>query len=57
MRRFWESDVPAAIGPLTISPEVAVEMLGSNTANRRRKDIKIDRYARDMMNGSWRLTG
>lgn len=57
MRKFWESDVPATIGPLTISPEVAVEMLGSNTANRRRKDIKIDRYARDMMNGSWRLTG
>lgn len=57
MRKFWESDVPATIGPLTISPEVAVEMLESNTANRRRKDIKIDRYARDMMNGSWRLTG
>lgn len=57
MRKFWESDVPATIGPLTISPEVAVEMLGSNTANRRRKDLKIDRYARDMMNGSWRLTG
>lgn len=57
MRKFWESDVPATIGPLTISPEVAVEMLGSNTANRRKKDLKIDSYARDMMNGSWRLTG
>ena len=57
MRKFWESDVPATIGPLTITPEVAVEMLESNTANRRRKNFRIDRYARDMMNGSWRLTG
>lgn len=57
MRRFWESDVPAAIGPLTITPEVAAEMLGVNTVNRRKKDLRIDRYARDMMNGNWRLTG
>lgn len=32
-------------------------MLGSNTVNRRKKDLRIDRYARDMTNGSWRLTG
>lgn len=57
MRKFWESDVPAAIGPLTITPEVAAEMLGANKVNRRKKDLRIDRYARDMMNGSWRLTG
>ena len=55
--RFWVSSTPSVIGPIGVTPEVAAEMLESNGANRNKRDGNIDRYARDMESGHWRLTG
>ena len=55
--RFWVSSTPSVIGPIGVTPEVAAEMLESNGANRNKRDGNIDRYARDMASGHWRLTG
>lgn len=55
--RFWVSSTPSVIGPISVTPEVAAEMLESNGANRNKRDGNIDRYARDMASGHWRLIG
>lgn len=41
----------------TITPEMARELLKTNTNNRRVKEVTLDRYARDMENGRWTFTG
>lgn len=41
---------------VTITPEVAAQLLELNTANRRPKERAIAHYAREMAEGRWRLT-
>lgn len=41
----------------TITPDTARRMLAKNTGNRTPKKNAIDRYARDMQNGWWHVTG
>lgn len=41
----------------TITPELAKQLLGGNTKNRRIKQGTVDSYARDMKAGNWRVTG
>ena len=40
-----------------VTPEIAEAWLGKNTANRNINRQNIDRYARDMKAGKWRLNG
>ena len=40
-----------------ITPELAKAYLGLNTKNRRKRDRRIESYARDMRAGSWVMTG
>lgn len=41
---------------VTITPEVAAQLLERNVANRRPKERAINHYAREMREGRWRLT-
>lgn len=41
----------------TITPAMARVYLGLNVKNRRKKDHRITRYARDIAAGNWKLTG
>lgn len=40
-----------------VTPAIAAEWLGSNTHNRNVRERTVARYARDMLNGDWRLNG
>jgi hypothetical protein len=42
---------------MTITPEMAVEMLGTQVANRPISAKSVTEMARDMRNGNWRVTG
>lgn len=41
----------------TVTPEMAKEYLKLNTSNRTLRTSKVRAYARDMLNGTWQLTG
>lgn len=40
-----------------VTPDLAREWLGYNTINRRHRPKAVSRYARDMLDGNWRMTG
>lgn len=42
---------------MTITPEIAKQMLLSNGSNRRLRAHRVSKYANDMRNGNWHLTG
>lgn len=42
---------------VTITPEMAEHLLNTNSNNRSLRSNLVDRYARDMSNGNWTLTG
>ena len=42
---------------VTITPDIARAWLDQNVSNRRVNQTYVDSFARDMRNGSWRLTG
>lgn len=42
---------------VTVTPEMAEEMLSINVGNRKLRSDVVDLYARDMANGNWQLTG
>ena len=41
----------------TITPEIARQMLIHNGANRKLRQPRVEKYANDMRNGNWHLTG
>jgi hypothetical protein len=47
--------VPADL--VTITPQIAEEMLGKNVRNRRISRHTVEAYARDMATGNWKFTG
>lgn len=46
-----------ASGVMTITPEIALEMLKANTRNRPMNKQQVVRYAEQMTNGAWELNG
>lgn len=42
---------------VTITPAIAAEILLMNTANRPISSLNVDRYAKDMLAGRWKLNG
>lgn len=55
-RRLEDDDPPPAT-IMTITPELAAELIARNHKNRPIRDDDVNTYARDMMAGSWPVNG
>lgn len=52
-----ESDGKPRLSFMQVTPDMAARWLGRNTRNRVIRQVVVDRYARDMSSGMWRLDG
>lgn len=53
----YNGEIILAAKIMLITPEIAEDILAHNTVNRKLYKSVIDRYAGDMLNGRWKITG
>lgn len=51
------SNKPIEFEMVTVTPDLAAEWLGKNHGNRNQRSMRIDLYARDIIEGRWLVTG